>query len=90
MLAVRIPTDLLDALTVEADALGVTRSEVVRARLEQDPVGSRERVATDAARQLRSVLELLDQDVTPRARHYLSGASAALDAVDALDQARWG
>lgn len=82
MLAVRIPTDLHDQLTAEAAQLGVTRTEVVRARLAHPEV---ERVAeVQAAEQLRSVLALIGEgDVTgsPMARHYLAGAADALAAT---------
>jgi hypothetical protein len=80
MLAVRIPADLLSAIDAEADSLGVSRSEVVRSRLDA-PTSARAEVALAAARQLRTVLDLLDEgELTahPTARPYLAGAAAAL------------
>lgn len=83
MISARIPTELCAQLDADATRLGLSRTDLVRARLAHPEV---ERVAeVQAADQLRSVLALISQgDLTgsPLARHYLTGAADALAATN--------
>jgi len=83
MISARIPTDLCRKLDTEATRLGITRTDLVKARLTHPEI---DRVAeVQAAEQLRSVLALISQgDLagSPIARHYLAGAADALAATN--------
>ena len=83
MLAVRVSADLLDQIDTEARRLGLSRSALVRARLQHpDPLDGA--VVRDAADQLRGLLDQIDSGhltATPLAAPHLRGATVALTAA---------
>lgn len=83
MIAVRISADLLDQIDQDARRLGLSRSALVRARMQQaDELDAA--AVLQAAEQLRAVLDQIDQGqlgATPLAAPHLRGAVDALDAV---------
>ena len=85
MIAVRLSADLLDRIDQDAQRLGLSRSALVRARMEQTADLDAAAVL-QAADQLRAVLDQIDQGqlgATPLAAPHLRGAVDALDAVAA-------
>lgn len=82
-IGVRVPADLLDRIDRDADRLGLSRSALIRARLEHpDPADAA--VLLDAADQLRALLDQVQTgqlSATPLAAPHLAGAVSALDAV---------
>ena len=83
MIAVRISAGLLDEIDTEARRLGLSRSALVRARLQHpDPLDGA--VVRDAADQLRGLLDQIDSGhltATPLAAPHLRGATVALTAA---------
>lgn len=84
MIALRVSTDLLHQIDTDAQRLGLSRSALVRARL-QHPEQVDSAVVRGAAEQLRAVLDLVDTGelaATPLAAPHLRGAVDALDQID--------
>lgn len=83
MIGLRVSADLLDQVDTDAHRLGLTRSALIRTRLQHpDQVDSA--VLLDAAQQLRAVLDQVETGqlgATPLAAPHLRGAADALDLV---------
>lgn len=80
-LGVRVSTALLAQLDADAERLGMTRSALIRIRLQYTDDVADASVIRSAAEQLRAVLDLMDTgDLggTPVSRHHLAGAADAL------------
>lgn len=78
----RLHNALLDRLDHEAAAAGVTRSELIRRRLDRLPPP----VAAETAEGLAELVRLGESADEPLAAAWLSGAEAALRAVAGWDE----
>ena len=84
-IGLRLSADLLDQVDADAHRLGLTRSALIRTRL-QHPDQVDGAVLRDAAQQLRHLLDQIDTGqlgATPLAAPHLRGAADALDLVGA-------
>lgn len=71
-LTVRLPKDLIERLDAESRERGVTRSDVVRDRLEMETGWSRPIAALDSLDDLIGSIDGLPADMSARRKHYLT------------------
>lgn len=73
-LTVRLPEDLIERLDAESRERGVTRSDVVRDRLEMETEWSRPASALDSIDDLIGSIDGLPADMSARRKHYLKAS----------------
>ena len=79
-LTVRLPESLAAAIEAEARARGVSKSDVVRARLERsDAAGERSASLDEIADLIGSVVDDLPADLSARTEHYLRATGYGRD-----------
>lgn len=73
-LTVRLPRDLVERLDAESRERGMTRSDVVRDRLEMETGSSRPRSVLDSIDDLIGSVDDLPADMRARRKHYLKAS----------------
>lgn len=74
-LTVRLPEDLIEQLDAESRERGVSRSDVVRERLEVQTEWTRPSSTFDAIADLVGSVDDLSADSSARKKHYLTASS---------------